>query len=217
MRLERHKEVPDLKAHWKNLFDITEGEVQGRIGYLDEHQRDRFDLMVKWVSKYAPMKQGIEVGCCEGIMTEKLAPSFEHLLAVDFLPEFFELCPKLPNVTYEEHNLDDWQDPPKADMTILGEVLEHVVDPVGVLKRFGAKSTWILASCPVDEPLGDHTWHQLKLDVPLKEQALGVGEGAGHVWAMDMEGFESMFEKAGLKVEGTWSDHISGIVLAHGN
>lgn len=214
MKLERHEDIPDLKAHWQGLFTATGGYVQGKVGYIQEHQVSRRRQVVDLVREYASRIEdpvGLEIGCCEGVMTQEMAPLFSRLIAVDFLPEFFELVPELPNVTYEEHDIRDWTPDFDVDIVIVSEVLEHIPDPVDVLKRFAPHTTYFIATCPVNESLTEETWEPLTLPLPAN---LGVGATAGHVWAMDQEGFVQMFLNAGLRVVQDFSDTVAGFVVA---
>lgn len=216
MKLERHEDVPDLKAHWEHLARVTGGQIQARLGYVEVHQRQRMDLMLEWIAELGPLSSGIEIGCCEGVMTERLAEHFGDLLAIDFQPGFAERCPVISNVTYQEHDVSAWSPSETVDLVIFSEVLEHLLDPVDVLRRFAARSRRVLASCPINEPLNPETWDVDLLDFTRESPVVGlsVGATAGHVWAMDMDGFRSLLADAGLTVEREALCYPSGVILA---
>jgi hypothetical protein len=67
---------------------------------------------------------------------------------------------------------------PKVDLFISSETLEHVDDPLKMLKSIRAKTKWLLLSTP-EENWGD----------PNPE----------HYWAWDKEGVQELLEKAGFE------------------
>jgi hypothetical protein len=84
----------------------------------------------------------------------------------------------------------------------VAEVLEHLEDPIGLLARLADHTYAVVASCPVNEELNhDTAWDMTKIQALLTgSDRVGIGEGAGHIWAMDQEGFEHMFEVAGYEI-----------------
>ena len=67
-----------------------------------------------------------------------------------------------------------------GDVIVMSEVLEHLIDPVAMLKRLRGRSRWIVASCPSQEDDKQHYEF--------------------HLWAWDMGSFLRMFEKLGYQV-----------------
>jgi hypothetical protein len=84
----------------------------------------------------------------------------------------------------------------------VAEVLEHLEDPIGLLARLADHTYTVVASCPVNESLNhDTAWDMSKIrDLLTGSGRVEVGEGAGHIWAMDVEGFRHMFEVAGYEI-----------------
>lgn len=64
-----------------------------------------------------------------------------------------------------------------GDVVVLTEVLEHLVDPPGLLRRIRGKSRWIVASCPSEENEKQHYEF--------------------HLWAWTPDSWRRMFEREG--------------------
>lgn len=94
------------------------------------------------------MKKGsvLELGPAEGIMTERLLPHFPDYTVVDGSEVFVNLLKeKFPKVNVVHSFFEDFKPESKFDNIVLGHVLEHVDDPVKILKLC---SEWL--SCVVD-------------------------------------------------------------------
>lgn len=228
MKLERladHYIPADLSSHWKNLQDaVGAGHLHSDVGMKEEHQRLRLERVADLVVEYAqkgPNQFVLEIGCCEGAMTAEIAPRVRGVLAVDFVQSLLDVCPQLPNVTYELQDISIWEPMRGApfDVTVMGEVLEHLIDPIGVLKRLVACTYYVVASCPINEELNlDTAWDMSKIDdLMTGRQKVEAGEGAGHIWAMDEEGFEFMFAEAGYEIVHKELIGPSEIIVAAAN
>jgi 2-polyprenyl-3-methyl-5-hydroxy-6-metoxy-1,4-benzoquinol methylase len=214
MKLDRHEEIPDLREHWSRLFALADGRVQHRFGYVEPYQFDRLNAIVDWVATLHPGRV-LEVGCLEGMMTERLAQVAESVVAVDFIPGFMDTAVSLPNVRYELHDVEEWTPTLHFDVVVMSEVLEHLRDPMGALRRLTSKSWRVIASSPINEELTDRTWStDIDTSVPNPFAGKAIGETAGHVWAMDLAGFTSWFEAAGLTIERTEIHFPSAFVQA---
>lgn len=83
----------------------------------------------------------LELGCADGLVTEKLVEKFEQVVAVDGSQELLsraqERAPKAEYVCalFEEYVPNTKQYKFKFNTIILGHVLEHVLAPVPILKR----------------------------------------------------------------------------------
>jgi hypothetical protein len=67
---------------------------------------------------------------------------------------------------------------PKVDLFISSETLEHVDDPLAVLKSIRSKTKWLLLSTPQDN------WDDINPE---------------HYWRWDKEGVQELLEKAGFE------------------
>lgn len=69
----------------------------------------------------------------------------------------------------------DW-----AELAVATEMLEHLVDPHGFVKRIAEHAKWIVASSPWTET--DQSFY------------------AYHCWAWDLDGYRALIEQAGFEV-----------------
>lgn len=227
MKLERLADdrIPkDLSEHWQSLQDTAgAGHLHTDVGMKEEHQRLRLERVAELTVEYAkkgPNQWVLEMGCCEGAMTSLIAPGVEQVLAVDFVQSLLDECPVIQNVEYRLQDVATWgmelDDEGPWDVMVMAEILEHLEDPIGVLKRWQDLVYYVVASCPVNESLNhDTAWDMSKIDDLLTGRGpVSAGEGAGHIWAMDEEGFDSMFTQAGYEIVHTEMIWPSRIVVA---
>jgi len=106
-------------------------------GWESLYQRKRQKLFLA-LRPYHVSGHGLELGSADGIMTEKLLPDFETLTVVDGSQIFLDqirtriTSPKLRLV----HGLFETFQPEQKYSTIfMTHIIEHLEDPVGVLKK----------------------------------------------------------------------------------
>lgn len=104
--------------HWVNAAGIRYG---GRI----------FD-------RYWRGGRCLEMGPAEGVMTEQLVGRFEEVVVVDGSENFCStLRERFPGTEVVCALFEDYQPTGLFDAVVLGHVLEHVADPVNLLKAVG--------------------------------------------------------------------------------
>lgn len=91
-------------------------------------------------------KNGMEIGCAEGVFTKKLAPLCEKLTAVDIsetaLARAREHCADQPNITFLQTNIRHFPFKPEWDLMVVSEVFYYLnkkeIQPhfVSFLERF---------------------------------------------------------------------------------
>jgi len=187
-----HELVPaDLSVFYDDLASRTAHLHESM--YRTPAQRARFERIMELAAQTAgPHKRCLELGCAEGQMTARLATVFERVVAVEISRVLLSRCPVLPNVRYVVGDIE--KDPMGSneayDLVVMSEVLEHLVDPRAAILRYAAQGRYLLASCPITElsnPVG-------AFDVTLLGQEVRSGDATGHIWAMDWDGFLSLFE-----------------------
>lgn len=67
-----------------------------------------------------------------------------------------------------------------GDVTVMTEVLEHLADPHGVVRRVYQNSKYLVASSPYDES--------------------DISHDECHAWAWDVPGYKALLEQAGYRV-----------------
>ena len=178
--------------------------------YRTPAQRARFERIMELAALIpGPHERCLELGCAEGQMTARLATVFERVVAVEISRVLLGRCPILPNVRYAIGDIEEKTvgDNETYDLVVMSEVLEHLVDPRAAILRYAAMGRYFLASCPITElsnPVG-------AFDVALLGQEVRSGDATGHIWAMDWDGFLSLFET--LDVVLTERVFHSGVVL----
>lgn len=144
-------------------------------------------------------------------MTERLAPLFDHVLAVDFVPELLAACPDLDGVTYAVRNAEVWTPTADeaADVVVVSEVLEHLRDPLGAVQRLTRGAQFAVLSVPVNETPNPRTFDPLLLG----NEAM-IGDAAGHVWSFAPGDLLALAEAAGLTVLARSFPGVTEIVCA---
>jgi len=179
--------------------------------YRAPHQLERLEAvvaMLEWCAGQGA-RSCLEVGCCEGVMTARLAPLFEEVVAVDFTPELLAACPTLPGVTYEQHNAETWTPDRPFDVVVLSEVVEHLRDPLGVVRRLASRAEWLVVSTPVNETPNPRTFDPLLLG-----NEAAIGDAAGHVWCFAPGDLLALVEAAGLSVISQTLSGVTEIICA---
>lgn len=125
-----------------------------KMNYFTESEKNRLDSIAS-VSRYAIganaytigysgqiflryMQEGnvLEMGPAEGLMTDILYPRFSDYTVVDGAEKFVNaLTEKYPEIKGTVSLFEEFESAEKYQNIILGHVLEHVEDPVTVLKK----------------------------------------------------------------------------------
>lgn len=83
---------------------------------------------------YVTARRVLELGSGDGVMTAMLAEHFEHVTVVEGSRHLLDAIPDRPNLE-KVHSLFEAFSPAQPfDAIIMEHVLEHVEDPVGILK-----------------------------------------------------------------------------------
>lgn len=82
-----------------------------------------------------------------------------------------------------------------GDVVVMTEVLEHLADPHGVLRRMRGRSRALVCSSPWNENPNNHS--------------------PEHAWAWDLEGYAAMIQAAGWTIDRHEQAGLFQVVLAH--
>lgn len=78
----------------------------------------------------------LDMPCGDGLLTAMLAPAFKRIVGVDASSKHLELAKSsLPFVEFHEALIEDFETTERFDTITLLNILEHVLDPVAVLKK----------------------------------------------------------------------------------
>lgn len=152
----------------------------------------------------------LELGPAEGVVSTLLAEHFDDLTLVDGAERFcIDLRRRLPRATVVCAAFEEFTPERPFDTIILGHVLEHVEDPVGVLRRVRgwlAPQGVVCAAVPNANSL--HRQAAVLMGLLPAEQALNDADRRhGHRRVYDWDGFRADVVAAGLTIRtagGYW-------------
>lgn len=157
----------------------------------------------------------LELGPAEGVMTELLQRTGRHLTLVEGSEAFCRsLAARFPDAKVVHSLFEAFVPDNRFDNIVLGHVLEHVEDPVAILRSargWLAPSGRVLAAVPNSRSL--HRQAAVLMGLLPHEAALNDADVAhGHRRVFDPDSFRSCFERAGLRVAftgGYWLKPLS--------
>jgi len=93
-------------------------------------------LIMRTFTPYLRGGRALELGCSDGFMTEMIAGHVDHLDVVDGSELFLAEAGKrdLSNVSFIHSLFEEFEADTKYDYVIASYILEHVFDPVAVMK-----------------------------------------------------------------------------------
>lgn len=78
----------------------------------------------------------LDMPCGDGTLTSLLAPHFDRVVGVDASSQHLDLAREsLPDVDFHEALIEEFETDERFDHITMLNILEHVVDPVGVLLK----------------------------------------------------------------------------------
>lgn len=100
---------------------------------------DTIEYCFRVFSRHLVAGSCLELGPAEGLMTARLHQAFDDLTVVDASPQFCaSLQLRFPGVTVVESLFEQYQPGRAFDNVVLGHVLEHVIEPVSILRAIRA-------------------------------------------------------------------------------
>ena len=169
----------------------------------------RFDAMRPFLEG---RKSCVELGSSDGRMTERLATLFPHdLTAVDGTKAYVdEVARRLPEVTAVHSLFEEYRPGRTFEAAVLGHVLEHVADPVEILRvTKGLLAPGGIAIVTV--PNADSIHRQIGVAMGMLAKTTDLNEAdhrIGHRRVYTQSSLTRDVEAAGLAVE-----HKGGVFL----
>jgi len=157
----------------------------------------------------------LEMGPAEGVMARSLDRAFPDLTLLEGADNFCaRLCERFPRAAVVQSLFEDYAPAAVFDTIVLGHVLEHVADPVAILRR---AASWLAPSgvlcCAVPNSRSLHRQTAVILGMLQSEHALNPTDlHHGHRRVYDPERFRSDFLAAGLRIRvfgGYWIKPLS--------
>ena len=149
----------------------------------------------------------LDMPCGDGALTAMLAPSFKRVVGIDASSKHLELAKKiLPEVEFHEALIEDFQTPERFSTITMLNILEHVVDPVGVLKKAASlldDEGVILAHVPNAYAVNRRLAVLMGTLTECEELSPFDIQIAGHRRAYSLQTLSADIEQAGLKVAKT--------------
>lgn len=162
----------------------------------------------------------LELGPAEGHMTDLLVADGFDLVVVEGSRRFCDLISsRHPSVSVFNSIFEEFVSDLKFDTILLGHVLEHVEDPVDILRR---TKEWLRPGGRVVSavPNSRSLHRQAAVIMGLLDQENDLNESDqthGHRRVFDPESFRSIFAPAGLRIDffgGYWLKPLSNGQIA---
>ena len=188
------------------MKDLNQNKTLSHEGLNSQLIRLRY----KELQKYYRGKTCLELWSADGEGTKMLVPYFQRIVAVDGSSEAIEWAKEfiglVDNVEYICSYFEDLELQEKFDTVMLTHILEHVDNPVEVIriaKKF-LKADWILiADVPnaksIHREIGVRSWF-----IPTIYSLNSADISIGHQRVYDLESFSVDLELAGMKIIKKW-------------
>lgn len=157
----------------------------------------------------------LELGAAVGVMTELLLKKHSDVTVVEGAPRFCEILrQKFPTIEVVNALFEDFSPHRTYENIIVGHVLEHVEEPVAILRKIRdwlSPAGRVLAASPNVRSL--HRQAAVIMGLLREEGELNESDlKQGHRRVYDHESFRADFLAAGLKIEifgGYWMKPLS--------
>lgn len=147
-------------------------------------------------------KVALEIGPAAGFMTQFLINDFEKITVVEPSTDLLNKIPDRGNLYKHNCLIEDFHPDQKYDTIIMCHVLEHIYDPVSVLKKLRTlmhESSMLLISVPNSKSL--HRLASVKMGLLVSEYALNQRDHElGHYRVYDRELLNSHIHSAGFEI-----------------
>ncbi len=194
----RLKTIPDVAERLAFYEAAAQTPGVQEIMTRPPHRRKqwmRYLDILTFIAPYAPTI--LELGCCEGLMTVEIARRARHVVAVDWSPTCLARARArgLDNVEWVEDDVmaltAQWRRQERHfDLVVASDVLEHVEDPLSLMRGLGCISDGMLASSPINEEP-----NPLAFDYERQRNPLRIGDGSAHIWSFRPDTFRSLFSE----------------------
>ena len=168
-------------------------------------------FFIERIKHFINEKNVLEMGPADGIMTEKLDPLCECLTLLEGSSVFCnQLRNKFPNIKIINSLFEEYFPEEKYTSIIMGHVLEHVKNPVELLRNVKG---WLAPKgniiCAVPNSRSLHRQAAVLMGLLETEDSLNSSDMLhGHQRVFSPETFRNTFIKAGLKI-----NHFGGFLI----
>jgi len=163
------------------------------------------DFNFRVLEPYFKGKFALELGPASGYMTKHLVKRFESLHLVEGSRELLSQIEDYPNIVKFHSLFENFETDNRYQTIIMSHVLEHIADPVGVLKRI---HQWLDAAGVflVSVPNARSIHRMVAVEMGLLENVYQLNERdhqLGHYRIYDTATLVSHLEEAGFKIRET--------------
>lgn len=146
----------------------------------------------------------LDLACGDGLMTSMFAQHFERVVGVDASKTHIaEARRRAPNAHFFESLIEDFETDEKFDAVFLLDILEHVIDPVEVLRKaatFLSPGGRLIAHVPNAVAINRRLAVLMGTLKSCNELSPFDIQIAGHRRSYELSSLAEDFEKAGLTV-----------------
>jgi len=195
MRIERIPSAEERRA----FYEAISARPMTDFLYARPFQRARFARIQALLSVMLPLCGDVlEIGSCEGKLTEWLVEQGVRVTAVEISGPCLERAMvRIPGKQVEWIHgdiaavlADFVQDRRTFNLTIATSVLEHQVDPYGLMEQLRGVSDIVLASVPISEAPNENAFNVAAYSNPKR-----VADGTGHIWYFRPATIKALFEQ----------------------
>ncbi|WP_339712763.1 class I SAM-dependent methyltransferase [uncultured Sneathiella sp.] len=149
----------------------------------------------------------LDLACGDGLMTEMFTRHFQRVVGVDASSKHVaEARKRLPTAEFHECLIEDFETDEKFDSVFLLDILEHVIDPIAVLKKaasFLSDNGVLIAHVPNCQAINRRLNVIMGSLTSCEELSPFDINVVGHRRSYDLKSLASEFEASGLEVKST--------------
>ncbi len=185
--------------------------------YLDPCNRATTEYSLSLIRRFMRLDRSnvLELGPAEGVMTGALAAHSKTLTCVEGSSRFADdLRQRHPDVQVVNSLFEDFQPENRYDVVILGHVLEHVDDPVAIMrlvKQWLAPGGRVFSAVPNARSLHRQAAVIMGL-LSVEDELNDLDRHHGHRRVFNPESYRHCFAQAGFRIEqfgGYWLKPVS--------
>jgi 2-polyprenyl-3-methyl-5-hydroxy-6-metoxy-1,4-benzoquinol methylase len=194
----------------ERLLTVTEKEHWNQIPWSRDKALKFDEIMghfcVKTVLEYGKRSKLLDIGCGEGSLTVQFEPYYSMIVGVDASKKNIDVAKKKYanryHIRYDHSLIEEFLPTDKFDTISMVNLLEHVIDPISILKRI---SNWlsskgvIIIIVPNTLALTRRIATKMKIlknEYELTEWNIKI---AGHRRVYDLKLLKTHIQRAGLK------------------
>jgi 2-polyprenyl-3-methyl-5-hydroxy-6-metoxy-1,4-benzoquinol methylase len=164
--------------HRERAPHLEQGVHQGRLYKSYDFVREAVDRVE---GRQVVPASVVDLGCGDGGLLSLISRlPWVNSWGYDFQPSNARGWEERNVKGYALNFVDDFENVGRADVYVMTEVLEHLTDPHGFVKKIHERGAQLIASSPWTEHAGSHD--------------------ECHAWAWDQEGYKQLMWQAGFKV-----------------